>query len=620
MPAHLPSTKGGAIEFRRCPLIASVFFILFICSPIATQCLAQSLAFTKITTGAAGTNTGNSQGASWIDYDNDGLLDLFVSNVGTVSNFLYRNTGNGTLSRVSTGSLAIDRFSNSGNCWADVDNDGDLDVFASGSAPSFYLNNGDGEFTRQVNSTAFGITDLRSWACAWADYDQDSFVDLVLTHPRGFLGTPQISNLLFKNNQDGTFTNIQSTPITMGLAPYTVPSWSDFDLDGDMDLFIGSGPASSSRGPDFLYKNLLSESGSATFERIDEGPIATTVRDGQVINWIDYDNDGDLDAFITNWGGNLGGGLADELYRNDVGTFTRITSQSLVNDNFVSLASVWGDFDNDTDLDVFIADGSGGRTNRFFLNNGDGTFSRLNISPFNSDINVSWGATAGDYDNDGDLDLYVANAQNGSANFLYRNDLGNSNNWIKIKLIGTLSNRSAIGARVRIQTSEGEQVIHQLREVSSQNSFNGHNSLVVHAGLGAASLIDSLHIEWPSGETEKYTDVDANQFLVITELESLGRVSTARHSIEPESFTLHQNYPNPFTESTLLRYSLPQDMHTRLTVYNALGQQVTTLIDDYMPAGLHEVSFEARSLPNGLYLYRLQMQNQVLYKTMLLLR
>ena len=187
---------------------------------------------------------------------------------------------------------------------------------------------------------------------------------------------------------------------------------ADCDQDGDPDLFIGSGPATATPGPDFLYRNMLTETGTATFERITEGPLASATRDGQIINWIDYDNDGDLDAFITNWGGGMGG-RADELFRNDEGRLTKITTGSLVTDRAVSLASVWGDFDNDGDQDVFITDGNANQTNRFYENNGDGTFTRLTAAPFSTDRSVSWGASAGDYDNDGDLDLFVANALNG---------------------------------------------------------------------------------------------------------------------------------------------------------------------------------------------------------------
>ncbi len=566
--------------------------------------------FTRVTTGAAATDAANSQGASWIDYDGDRDLDLFVANVGTQANFLYRNEGDGTLLRVTTGDIATDRISNKGNCWADVDNDGDLDVFVTGSAPAFYQNDGAGRLSRLNNNTVFGTNDLRGWACAWADYDLDSFVDLIITHPAGSFGTPALPNFLFHNEGNGAFTRITDTPITMGLAPYTVPSWSDYDLDGDPDLFIGSGPATATPGPDFLYRNMLTETGTATFERITEGPLASATRDGQIINWIDYDIDGDLDAFITNWGGGLGG-RADELYRNDEGRLTKITTGSLVTDRAVSLASVWGDFDNDGDQDVFITDGNANQTNRFYENNGDGTFTRLTAAPFSTDRSVSWGASAGDYDNDGDLDLFVANALNGSQNFLYRNDLGAGHHWLKIHLVGTASNRAAIGARVRVKATLGGQAVWQLREVSSQNSFNGHNSLVVHVGLAEATVVDSLRIEWPSGQVDVHTEVAVDQFLVVTEGQTASPVAADDAPVLPDVFVLSQTYPNPFTEATTIAYQLSARSPVTITVYDLLGRRVRTLVDEHQGPGARVVVWDGRHeaggvVSPGVYLVRLQ--------------
>ena len=586
----------------------------------APQAQGQSaIRFTKVSTGPAATDAANSQGASWIDVDHDRDLDLYVANVGTQANFLYRNQGNGTLVRVTTGDIATDLFSNAGNCWADYDNDGDLDVFATGSNPAFYENDGAGRLSRLNRSAVFGTNDLRSWACAWADYDRDSLVDLVIAHPAGAFGAPQLSNFLFRNQGDGTFARITNTPVTTNLAPFTVPSWSDYDLDGDVDLFIGSGPASASPGLDFLFRNMLTETGAATFERITEGPLARGTRDGQIINWIDYDNDGDLDAFVTNWGGGMGG-LADELFRNDDGTLTKITSGSLVTDRQVSLASVWGDFDNDGDQDVLVTDGNGGQPNRLYENNGDGSFTRLSAPPFSIDRSVSWGASAGDYDNDGDLDLFIANAINGSRNFLYRNDLDAGNHWLKIHLIGTASNRAAIGARVRVKATLGGQAVWQLREVSSQNSFNGHNSLAVHVGLAEATRVDSLEITWPSGQVDVYTNVDVDQFLVATEGQTVSPVATDEEPAFPDDFVLSPNYPNPFIRSTTLRYRLPRTTHMTLSVHDVLGRTVATLVDGQQPPGEHVATFEAGTLPGGVYLYRLQVEGRIFAKTMIHLK
>lgn len=145
-----------------------------------------------------------------------------------------------------------------------------------------------------------------------------------------------------------------------GLAPYTVATWSDYDLDGDPDLFIGAGPANGTPGPDFIYRNMMVETGLPDLVRVTEGPLATKNRDGQVFNWIDFDNDGDLDVYVTNWGGAGQGGLRDELYRNDSGELVEIATGNIVTDEQVPLGSTWGDFDNDGDLDAYVADGNAG--------------------------------------------------------------------------------------------------------------------------------------------------------------------------------------------------------------------------------------------------------------------
>ena len=179
-------------------------------------------------------------------------------------------------------------------------------------------------------------------------------------------------------------------------------TWSDYDNDGDMDYFIGAGPANGTTQPDFLYRNLLVETGIPNnFEPITDAPIATDLQDGQIWNWIDYDNDGDLDAYVTNYGGPSG--LANRLYRNDGGSFTSITSGAIVTDVDISLGSVWGDYDNDGDLDCYVTNDL--QPGRYYSNNGDGTFTSLTNALTTGPAHR--GATAGDYDNDGDLDIYA---------------------------------------------------------------------------------------------------------------------------------------------------------------------------------------------------------------------
>jgi hypothetical protein len=573
--------------------------------------------FTRVGLVDPATDRANSQGAAWIDIEADGDLDLFVVNVDNSGAFLYRNDGAGNLTRVTSDALAAARLSR-GVCAADYDNDDDVDVLIVGIFPQMLINDGSGDFTLADLTATFGDADLRGWACAWADFDLDGFVDVVITHPAGFVGVPSVPNHLFRNLGNGTLQRITESDVVTGLAPYTVATWSDHDLDGDPDLFIGAGPANGTPGPDFIYHNLLKETGSADLVRVTDGPLATRNRDGQVFNWIDYDNDGDLDVYLTNWGG-VGGGMRDELYRNDGGSLTEITSGSIVTDKQVSLASVWGDFDNDGDLDTYVSDGNAGGTSRFYDNNGDGTFTRLLVGPIINDQGVSWGATAGDYDNDGDLDLFVANASGVSLNFLYRNNLASDNHWLKVQTIGTASNRSGIGAIVRAKATIKGAPTWMMREVSSQNSFNGHNELTLHFGLGDAGVVDSLYIVWPSGAQDLYEAVDVDQTIIATEGESPTTVAVEDEVI-PAGVTLYTNYPNPAVDVTSFAFDLPHTQKVVLTVYDALGRSVSTPVSAVKTAGRHDVQVNVSGLPSGPYVYRLTTEGQVMEGVMVVVR
>ncbi len=559
-------------------------------------------------------------GASWIDFNGDGLLDLFANR-----DFLYQNNGGGAFLKINVSFQGnLTQSIGSGNSWADYDNDGDPDLFYSGAHSRLYRNDGNSVFAPVLTGAIGDSLATAGWASAWADYDNDGYVDLFITHPANFIPTAVFPNHLLHNDgpPNFTFTRVTNSPVVTGLAPYTVGTWSDYDNDGDVDLFVGSGPAGARLAVDFLYRNLLKETGAANFERITTAPIATDLVDGQVWNWIDYDNDGDLDAYLTNYGGGLlQPGLANNLYRNDNGAFVRMTGAQvgvLVTDRDVSLANVWGDVDNDSDLDLIVTKDIGSPT-RFYLNNGNGTFARGNAPALTSGTLRHASATLGDYDKDGDLDVYLTGA--GTAKGLFRNDLSNGNHWINILCEGVASNRSGLGTKLRARAIINGAPVWQLREISSQNSFNGHNMLNAHFGLGNAASLDSLKIEWPSGRRDTYSNVAADRSLIAKEGQSLTTGVNDRPGPLLQTFVLEQNYPNPFNPSTRIRFNLPQAQLVTLTVFDVTGRELVTLIDEHKAAGEHAIIFEASQLSgSGVYFYRLRAGEVQQTRKMILIR
>ena len=440
----------------------------------------------------------NYSGAAWIDYNNDGLLDLFATR-----DQLFKNLGDGSFEKIVS-DLGSNQLGNLGNgtTWGDVDNDGDLDCFIAGNTSLYYRNDGDDIFMPILDATLKPENDIRGWSAAFGDYNNDGFLDVVITHPAGFISFPATPSFLLKGNGDGRFTRVDDFEFSTILAPYTVPTWYDFDLDGDLDLFLASGPAGTA-APDYLYRNMLKETGIATLERIDDLAIGTDAQDGQVWNFIDYDNDGDLDAFLTNYGG-----ASDRFYINEDGEYNLVSNALTQTGNH--LANSWGDFDNDGDLDVVVTSETG---NTFFVNE-NGNFTQTNTAFTKS--GSTRGAVSGDYDNDGDLDLYFTGIQ-GEAQGLFKNTTSNGNNFAKFKLTGTVSNRSAIGATIKIKAMINGAPVWQIRQISGQNSFNSQNSMIAHFGLADATTIDSVVVRFPSGQTTVLENQDVNTLHEITE-------------------------------------------------------------------------------------------------------
>ena len=406
--------------------------------------------FTRISVGRVATDGGDSTGVAWADYDQDGYLDLFVSNFGTPRNFLYRNNRDETFTRVDNGPITTDIMNAEGCVWADFDNDGDLDLFVSvglGANDVLYRNDGGGVFTRLTNIPPVQ-SGGNSRGCAWADFDNDGWVDLFVANEKSQ------NNFLFHNNGGNGFTRILTGAIATDRGNSFGCCWADYDNDGYQDLFVANNGVRN-----FLYHN----EGNGTFLKIATGAIITNIANSAGCAWGDSDNDGYLDLFVANLG------QKNFLYHNNSdGSFTLIRDAGIGQEASYSWSGAWADFDNDGHLDLFVANGQPNGTgvkDFLYRNRGDGTFEKITLGSLVNDTSAGDGCAWGDYNNDGFLDLFVTNL-NGQNNFLYRNS-GNSNHWLTIQCEGRISNSSAIGTRLELTAEIAGVLVRQIREISA---------------------------------------------------------------------------------------------------------------------------------------------------------
>ncbi len=444
-----------------------------------------------------------SGGGSWIDVNRDGYLDLFVAhgNLSNQNNSLYLNNRAGGYIKVSTGAIVTDGGSSIGSTWGDFNNDGKLDVFVTNrnSFGNFlYLGNGDSTFTKITTGPV--VTDIaNSNSGTWVDVDGDGYLDLYVVNFQG-------NDYFYKNNGPPLFdfTRIDTIlPVGDG-TNFSIPgAWADMNNDRRPDLYVGNAGSQN----DNLYLN----NGNLQFNSV-------VVPDGKSTlgaSWGDYDNDGNLDLVVVHYSGQN-----NSLYHN---SGSPSYSLSLDTGSIVSkeggngVGSSWGDFNNDGNLDLFVANDGG--QSHLYINNGppNYTFTAVTVGDPVTNVGNSFGCVWVDYDQDGFLDLFVANRLN-QQNFLYHNG-GNANHWVELDLTGTVSNRTAIGATVRIKATINGTPRWQMREVPGQTGYNSQ-VLTLHFGLGDATTIDSMKVEWPSGNDEVFTTVAANQHLYIAENDS----------------------------------------------------------------------------------------------------
>jgi hypothetical protein len=456
-------------------------------------------------------DAGNGLAAAWGDYDNDGKEDLYLVNSGSADRLL-RNVNDAAVKFTDVTSSPLgDTGYGTAAAWADYDNDGDLDLYLvkNEAANKLYRNNG-GSFT-EITPSPLGDTGPAT-AFAWLDYDLDGFVDIYLVNHNS-------ANKLFRNTGCGSFTDVTASPLG-DTGPGLGVACADYDGDGDTDIYLVNDGAG----------NKLFRNDGSSFTDVTQSPLAGTTY-GQSAAWSDYDNDRDVDLLLISRGGN-------RLYRNNGGgSFTDVTGGPIDADDNVR-GGVWFDYDNDVDLDIYVSrDGAAG--NSLLRNDGSGTFVDITEGPLGSTLSGR-GVAVTDYNRDGATDLYLVNY--GGANQLFRNYAAGAFHWLHVRLVGVDTNRSAIGATVRVV----EGATSQVRHVSGDAGFASQGSLLLEFGVGTTTNIDTVEVRWPGVGVQTLTGVAADQVITVTECPAgtpsiieASMVAWAESNPTPNYMTLH---------------------------------------------------------------------------------
>ena len=491
-------------------------------------------------------------GALFFDYDNDGWIDLFLVDGGSVADNalnararhrLFRNAGKGVFKDATESSGIRHQEYGMGACAGDVDNDGRIDLYITNYGPNvLYRNGGNGVFTDVTPAAGVGLAGW-STSCAFLDIDGDGDLDLFVTNyldaPKTnnrFCGDPQrrirvychplvypaVANVLYRNDGKGAFTDVSAeTGLNKYLGNGLGVAVGDYDDDGRPDVFVANDSV-----PNFLFHN----EGGRRFSEIGLLAGVAVARDGKPragmgTEFADYNGDGRLDLVVTNHEFET-----TSLFRNDGGSsFVDTTLDAGISSAtlpFVGFGVGFFDFDNDADLDLSIVNGHvidntalfrAGSTHAqrklLFLNTNGRRFAEISQQSGSGFAKDGVGRTliGGDIDNDGDIDLVVTN--NGGAAEILRNTGGSARNAVEVRVVGTRSNRDGLGARLTI-TAGGRT---QVREIKSGSSYLGQNDLRAHVGLGEATRVDRIDVRWPAGQTESIRDVAANQIVTVTE-------------------------------------------------------------------------------------------------------
>jgi enediyne biosynthesis protein E4 len=537
--------------------------------------------FAAVTAGPIA-NTGQSQGVSLIDFDNDGDLDVHVANNGSADQLL-RNDGNLSYTDVATGLIA-DTGAGSSSAWADFNLDGNLDLVLGRAGESNLLLTGDG-LGGFVPPTAYGFDDIESTSSvSWADFNLDGNLDL-------YLANNSHANRLLEGSGDLGGGLFFFTTVNAGEAGSEASSngfnWIDLNGDRHPELYLANGSIGANPNEMLQYS-------SFGYFDISSAVTANNSNHSFGSTWGDYDNDGDWDLFVSN------DGQADRMYRNMGEFYFETVEDPETQNSGRGRGALWADFNNDTFLDLYVV--RSGELDRLLLGDGQGNFSFVPVGP--EETNGLGNAVAcGDLDGDGDVDLFIT--REGESNVLLNNTLDTGNGFFELTLIGSGNLPDAIGAVVRLTTGSTT----QQRRVSAGGGYLSMDSSTMHFGLADAAIIDQVEISWPDGTSQILANLAVNQFMEVTQGAAISDVETGQTL--PKVTVLDQAHPNPFNPSTTIGFALAQSGPTSLDIYTVDGRKVKNLVSETLTAGHHNVTWTGkdnagRSVASGTYFYRLR--------------
>lgn len=554
--------------------------------------LSNAQLFAPLTNSPLTSTPGDSRSVNIIDFNNDGLEDIYITNglQGGQNNELYLNLGNGQFVPITNDPMVQDNSPSDGATCADTDNDGDLDCFMVtwyGKRNYYYVNTGDTSF-QHLPDAITGSLGTYSETAAFADYNRDGRVDIYITNSEG-----DKRNLLYRNDGNHVFTKITAPWLNENKLSRAAV-WADYDNDGDPDLYV----ANENQTANQLFRN----DGTDSFFKITNDPSVQETQSSMTASWGDVNNDGWQDLFVGNAG--YFQAQTNRLFLNNgLGGFTAAAAGPISTDASCTYGSAFADYDNDGDLDLWVSNGfcNAPVLNYLYQNDGTGQFTRDLTALSDFTTPCSFGSAWGDLDNNGFPDLVVSTCKNTSAaplpnNMVWMNQ-GNGHHWLKIQLAGTVSNRSAIGAQIRLFATINGQNTVQLREISAQTGYCGQNSLIAHFGLGTTTQADSVQVWWPSGVKQTFHNLPSDAQILLTENNS--SVGTATWNTVPFRLTVA---PNPVEDT--LRFTVESETVLTPVVYTLShpdGRVFRTESAAQLPAGRTTVEWSTANLSPGMY-------------------